>query len=201
MLIASSIRWSSWLTATVLITAKMSRADDAELRPARPAVQMNRGLEDWSALADPGLRTRPLDSFKYVPLWSRDRQVYLSFGLTLRERFEVNDAPRFGVMESPRDSYLLQRLQVHADLHFAEHWNLFVQLEDVRAFAKTVIGPADENPLDVRQAYLAYHHPFGAGTLKVRVGRQHISVDLQRFISLRDGPNVQQSFDAIWAAW
>src|SRR3954451_21729421 len=165
MLIASSIRWSSWLAAAVLITANVVRADDSEAPPARPAVQMNRGLEDWSALADPGLRTRPLDALKYVPLWSSDRQVYLSFGLTLRERFEVTDAPRFGVMGIPRDSYLLQRLQIHADLHFAEHWNLFVQLEDVRPFAKTVIGPADENPLDIRQAYLAYYHPFGGGTL------------------------------------
>ena len=34
-----------------------------------------------------------------------------------------------------------------------------------------------------------------------RVGRQDFLFDLQRFVSSRDGPNVRQSFDAVWADW
>jgi Alginate export len=37
--------------------------------------------------------------------------------------------------------------------------------------------------------------------LKVRVGRQQMGFDLQRFVGVRDGPNVRQSFDAVWADW
>jgi Alginate export len=39
------------------------------------------------------------------------------------------------------------------------------------------------------------------GTFKARFGRQDFAFDLQRFVSLRDGPNVRQSFDAMWADW
>jgi len=36
------------------------------------------------------------------------------------------------------------------------------------------------------------------GTLKTRLGRQQFGFDLQRFVSVRDGPNVRQSYDAAW---
>jgi hypothetical protein len=40
--------------------------------------------------------------------------------------------------------------------------------------------------------------PVGDGTARVRLGRQQMNFDLQRFVSNRDGPNVPQSFDAAW---
>jgi hypothetical protein len=176
-------------------------ATNAEADPERPAPQLNRAAEDWSVLADPALRTEPLDSLKYIHLWGDDPKTYLSLGLTLRERFESVDAPLFGVKGHTEDSYDLHRLQVHADLHLDAHWNAFVQLEDVHAIDKASLGPADENPVDLRQAFVMYQHELGDGTFKLRVGRQEFSFDLQRFISLRDGPNVQQGFDAVWVAW
>lgn len=150
-------------------------------------------------LSDPALRTEPFDGLKYLPLSQDDPQRYLSLGLNLRERFESNDAPNFGI-GNKADSYLLQRLQVHADLHL-DHWQAFVQLEDARAFDKRSITPVDQNPLDLRLAFIAYDKPFADGTFKMRVGRQDFLFDLQRFVSSRDGPNVRQSFDAIWAGW
>jgi Alginate export len=125
----------------------------------------------------------------------------LSIGLTLRERFESNDAPLFGVNGRSETSFEIQRLQVNADLHVDVNWNAFIELEDARAIAKSPIGPADIDPLDLRQAYVMYQHELGPGFFKVRVGRQEISFDLQRFVSVRDGPNVQQALDAVWVAW
>ena len=183
------------LALALAVTARGASAD-----PVRPTAQTNRAAEDWSALADPALRTRPLDALKYLSLGDGP-QTFLSLGLTLRERAESTSTPLFGVADHPTDAFVLQRLQVHADLHLDAHWNVFVQLEDVRAFAKHAIGPADANPVDLRQAFAMYQHPLGDGTFKARVGRQELSLDLQRFISLRDGPNVQQGFDAVWAAW
>lgn len=55
--------------------------------------------------------------------------------------------------------------------------------------------------MDLRLAFLAYSHTFDAGSFKARVGRQDFAFDLQRFVSSRDGPNVRQSFDAVWADW
>ena len=169
--------------------------------PERPVLKTNRWQEDWSVLQNPALRTEPLDSLKYLSLSDTDPQRYLSFGLTLRERFELNDANGFGIGNRKRDSWLIQRLQVHADLHLNEHWRVFTELEDARAFDKTTIGGADQNRLDMRLAFVEYVDKTPDHTFKARVGRQDFAFDLQRFISSRDGPNVRQSFDAVWADW
>ena len=168
---------------------------------ARPALSSNRWQEDWSALADPAQRTQWGDALKYIALSADDPKSYLSLGANLRERVEVLDAPNFGVRGTRNNTYLLQRLQLHADFRFDEYWQGFVQVEDARTVNKRIIGGADRNPWDLRLAFLAYVRQFDAGTFKARVGRQDFAFDLQRFVSLRDGPNVRQSFDAIWADW
>jgi hypothetical protein len=181
------------------LAATSALADDAT--PARPVIEMNRWQEDWSVLANPALRTDAFDPIKYIPLMPGDPKSFVSLGLTLRERFEHVDAAAFGTAGTKSDNYLLQRLQLHADFHFDEHWQMFVQLEDARAFDKDVITPVDQNPLDLRLAYLAYVDATTDGTFKARVGRQDFAFDIQRFVSSRDGPNVRQSFDAAWADW
>jgi len=180
--------------------ADIARAQDAEA-PSRPAIQPNtRWAEDWSVLADPALRTEPFDGLKYIPLSATDPRVYLSLGATLRERFESNASASFGVGGTPSDSWVIQRFHVHFDLRL-DDWQLFTQLEDARAFDKMNFTPVDQNPLDLRLAFLAYSHAFADGTFKARAGRQDFLFDLQRFVSSRDGPNVRQSFDAVWADW
>ncbi len=161
----------------------------------------NRWQEDWSALGDPALRSEPLDELKYLSLSDADPQRYVSFGATLRERFESNDAVAFGTGGNHVDSYLLERLQLHADLHLAEGLRLFTQVEDDRAWWKQSVTPVDQDRVDLRLAFLEYDTKLPAGTLKARIGRQDFAFDLQRFVSSRDGPNVRQSFDAVWADW
>src|SRR6267142_486935 len=180
-----------FLAAVGLLAAAMSSTaaaqDDEAQRPKRNL--FNRWQEDWSVLADPRLRTEPLDSLKYIPLPFDDPKSYVSLGVTLRERFELNDAPLFGVSGNTSNSYLLDRLQWHADVRPNAQWQLFVQFEDVRAPAKSVITPVDENQLDLRLAFIAYVDSLWGGTFKARVGRQEMAFDLQRFVSVRDGPN------------
>jgi hypothetical protein len=166
----------------------------------RPEIRTNRWQEDWSALADPALRTEWYDPIKYIPIMPGDPKSYVSFGMTLRERFESLKAQNFGIGARP-DNYLIQRLQFHADFRFDEHWQLFLQVEDDRAFGKNVITPVDQDPLDLRLGFLAYVNATQAGTFKARAGRQDFDFDLQRFVSSRDGPNVRQSFDAVWGDW
>jgi hypothetical protein len=181
-----------FMAATVLVAV----AGLARAQVAPPVPGMNRWQEDWSVLADPAARTRPLDSLKFMPLGS---EAWLSLGLTLRERYERNDAPGLGAAGQAADDYLLQRLQAHADLHLDAYWRAFAQFEDARAFDKASVSPVDKNPLDLRLAFLEYR---AAGeTFKARIGRQDFAFDLQRFVSSRDGPNVRQSFDAVWVDW
>ena len=167
----------------------------------RPAIGFNRWQEDWSVLADPALRTEPFDGLKYIPLAADDPASYLSFGLDLRERYEANDAPQFGTGANRDQHYLLQRAQIHADLHPDAHWQMFLQLEDDVQAGKAPVAPVDENPVNIRQAFVTYDTGFAGGDLKIRVGRQEMAFDLQRFVSVRDGPNVRQAYDAAWANW
>ncbi|MDQ0703402.1 hypothetical protein QF043_002194 [Pseudomonas sp. W3I7] len=173
----------------------------AEEQATRPVLKTNRWQENWSVLQDPALRTQPLDNLKYIPLSGANPMTYLSLGASLRERFEMNDASGFGVRDVQRDRYLIQRFEVHADLHLDENWRVFTQLEDARAYNKTTVGGADQNRVDLRLAFAEYVNTFSSGTFKSRIGRQDFAFDLQRFISSRDGPNVRQSFDALWADW
>ncbi|MDN7813153.1 alginate export family protein, partial [Burkholderia gladioli] len=111
--------------------AQTPPAASAVAQPActasRPAPSFNRWQENWGALADPCLPRKPLDALKYIPL-SGDPSWYLSLGANLRERFEFNDAPLFGLGSGRADGYVIQRAQVHADARFGEHVQAFVQL-------------------------------------------------------------------------
>jgi hypothetical protein len=166
----------------------------------RPAIHLNRWQEDWSVLNDSERRIEPLDGLKYIPL-SNDPFSYASLGLNLRERIESTQVAPFGIGDPHTKTYLIQRLEVFGDIHPSEHWQIFVQLQDDRDLGKDVITPVDKDLLDLEQAFLAYSDDIGGGRLKLRVGRQQMGFDLQRFVGVRDGPNVRQSFDAVWADW
>ena len=166
--------------------------------PARPAIAFNRWQEDWSVLADPALETEPLDNLKYIPLGS-DPKTYLSLGLNLRERYEQNDATGFGTRGTPAANYVISRLETHADLHLGPQFQLFTQFESAFAPGKERLAPVDENRLDLEQAFAVYSVPIADGLFRLRLGRQEMGFDLQRFVAVRDGPNIRQAFDAAWA--
>ena len=185
----------------LVLAAAVSGASSAAAEtppPQRPDILFNRWQEDWSVLAQPGVAREPLDGLKDIPLAQDDPKTYLSLGANLRERFESNDAPSFGTNPAnPRDSYVISRMEVHADLR-AGPVQAFVQLQSDFAPGKQVRSAVDSNSLDLEQAFVALVQPVGPGTLKLRAGRQQFAFDLQRFVAARDGPNVRQSFDALW---
>ncbi|MDB5394765.1 MAG: hypothetical protein JWM91_2271 [Rhodospirillales bacterium] len=176
-------------------------ADDAATSepPQRPSIQFNRWHEDWSVLANPRVSHDAFDDLKYIPLSSDDPKTYLSLGANLRERFEANDAAGFGIGRARSDDYVISRLEAHADLRIASQVQIFTQFVSAFAPWKTLIAPVDRDRFDLEQAFVALTEPVGDGTLKLRIGRQQFAFDLQRFVSVRDGPNVRQSYDAAWA--
>jgi hypothetical protein len=166
--------------------------------PKRPSILAERWDEDWSVLADPRVPRQPLDSLKYIPLSAYDPKTYLSFGGDIRERFEANNAVNFGVHPSNNQNYLLSRSDAFADLRVADQVQVFTQFESDFAPWKTILTPADQNVLDLEQAFVTVTEPVGDGTARMRLGRQQMNFDLQRFVSNREGPNVPQSYDAAW---
>jgi Alginate export len=166
--------------------------------PARPTILSNRWEEDWSVLADPRVPREPFDSLKYIPLDPNNPKTYLSLGADVRERFEANDTAGFGTAPNRNNDYLISRTDWYADLHIADQVQVFTQFESDFAPWKTMLTPADQDVLDLEQAFVTVTEPVGDGTARVRLGRQQMNFDFQRFVSDRDGPNVRQSFDAAW---
>jgi len=167
---------------------------------ARPTIAFNRWSEDWSVLANPDVPREPLDELKYIPLSTRDPRTYLSFGANVRERFEVNDA-QFGIGRSREDADLLSRLEAHSDLRIAGQVQIFLQLQSDLAPGKRDPSPVDADRLGIEQAFVAISEPLAGGAMTIRVGRMENGFDLQRFLSVRDGPNVRQAYDGATVAY
>jgi len=196
-----AVTWGA-VALLALAGAGQARADDDQAlqtaAPERPQILFNRWQENWSALTDPAVPHEPFDDLKYIPLSPADPNTYLSLGAGLRERFEANDATAFGVGGSHAADYVISRLEADADLHIAGQVQVFTQLVSAFAPGKTVLTPVDQNRLDLEQAFVAVTEPIAGGELKIRLGRQQFGFDLQRFVSVRDGPNLRQSYDAAW---
>ncbi|RDS84221.1 alginate export family protein [Dyella psychrodurans] len=186
-------------TDSSMVADQTPSVTNAQPVPQRPAINFYRWEEDWSVLADPRIPREPGDALKYIPLSSTDPESYLSLGLTVRERFVSTDPPMFGVTRGKHQDYLLHRLELHADAHITADTRVFVQLENALAPWLQHPTPVDVNRLDLRLFFLDTKKKLGDGEFKLRVGRQEIAFDLQRFVSVRDGPNVRQAYDAIWA--
>jgi Alginate export len=168
--------------------------------PERPTILPNRRWdEDWSVLADPRIKREPLDDLKYLPFSRHHPRTYLSFGFNLRERIEVDHSPFFGVLPGLKGEWFLSRLEVHADLRLGDLVQVFAQLQSAFAPGKKVLAPVDEDRLDVEQVFIGLTLPVRSARLTLRLGRQLLPVELQRFVSVRDGPNLRQAYDAAYA--
>jgi hypothetical protein len=187
------------LCAFAVVSASVAEAQVAPGDGERPSIMFNRWQEDWSVLADPAVPREAFDDLKYIPLSDSDPETYLSFGADLRERFEANDAVNFGVGGAKAQEYVISRMEADADLRIRDEIQAFVQLQSDFAPGKTIVTPVDRDRLGLEQAFVAVTEKLGDGTFKFRAGRQQIGFDLQRFVSVRDGPNIRQSYDALWA--
>ena len=178
----------------LLNISAFASADTRRSTDSPPAYALNRADEDYSYLADPARRTDLWDPLKYIPL-NPGGSWYLSLGGELRERYEYFNNPNWG--KDPQDNgYLLQRYFLHADLHMGDHARIFSQiqssLEDGREGGPR---PTDKDDLDLHQTFLDLKFDVAAGGLTLRSGRQELAFGSQRIISVREGPNVRQSFD------
>src|SRR5258707_11780232 len=118
------ISWQVILPA--IVTAKQM-IPGAEIPLTPPGYKMLRFDEDYSCLTNPANRTDLFDPVKYIPLRRDDPLWYLTIGGELRERFEGNYDPNFGIGDVGSNSYLLQRIALLTDVHLGERVRFFVE--------------------------------------------------------------------------
>lgn len=176
------------LVCALLLAACTAHA--AEEPPA--SVQfgaLHRFDDDVSLYADPARWRQPWDGLKRIELGD----TILSLGGELREKFESERQPGLGLDGLAHETVLLHRLLLHADAQFENRTRLFVQLGNhVQTGRRDGPGPTDVDRADIQQAFVEL--PLG-DALRLRLGRQEIAFGAQRFVSVRESPNVRQSFD------
>jgi alginate export protein len=189
-------RWLYLTGVVVLWLLELSSFAQTLSPPEPPSYQLLRFDEDYRYVCDPGRRSDLWDPLKCLAL-NDTATWYLSLGGEVRERYEYFHNTNWGQGPQDDDGYLLQRYMLHADLHLGESLRVFGQLksglEDGRSGGPR---PTDEDKLDLHQAFLdVILGTINSTTLVFRGGRQELLFGSQRLVSVREGPNVRQSFD------
>ena len=162
----------------------------------RPAFATSPYDENYSFLKNEHCRTDLWDPLKYIPLNSSGR-TFVSLGGQVRERYEFFDNYNWGQGPQSPDGYLLQRYMLHGDVHITSRFRVFGELKSGIENGRTGgPRPIDEDQFDVHQALIDIKPlEWSNGSLAVRAGRQELSFGSLRVVSVREGPNVRQSFD------
>ena len=183
-------------TATAQSSAESRSSADS---PMRPVYELLRDEEDWSFLADRSRSADAWDPVKFVPFqWIRGS--YMSLGGEMRQQYERFANEEWGSEPPDRSGHLLQRYMFHADVRLGPRVRLFGQLKSGIETGRAG-GPrrADEDRLDIHQGYAEVNvgSTSKVRSVSFRVGRQEFNFGSSRLVSVREGPNVRQSFDAV----
>jgi hypothetical protein len=178
-----------------VLCGRLAPAQEGQPSPV-PAIRNIRWEEDYSYLqSDSGSVRGFFDPVKFIPL-RKDGQYYLSVGGEVRYQYEYVRNAYWGEGTQDRDGYLLQRYMLHTDWHLGRHLRIFGQLKSGVASGKAAPEPPDEDHLDVHQAFADLLFSRGGVQTTLRLGRQELAYGSSRLVSVREGPNVRQSFDA-----
>ncbi len=132
---------------------------------------------------------------KHLPLGHT--RSYLSLGGEVRYQYFRYKNPGWGSEPRDPDGFALSRFLTHADLHVGGRVRVFTQLQSSMAAGMSAASPVDENPLDIHQLMMDIDLSAKKNKrLLFRIGRQELSYGSQRLISVREGPNSRQAFDA-----
>lgn len=130
---------------------------------------------------------------KYKPL-SKNKNTYLSFGGDIRYQYLHFNNEDWGDGIQDKNGFILTRYLLHSDFHKGNIFRTFIQLQSSLANSRKIEpSPVEENQLDLHQAFfdICMKH------FTLRTGRQEFLYGSQRLVSVREGPNNRQSFDAI----
>ena len=179
------------ILAGLLMLAKFSSAQKFKLL---------RFDEDHTALKD-SARTF-YNRLKYLPLHDSGR-AYLSFGGELRAELDRADHEDWGARNVGTNIFLLQRYQLHADLHLGDKVRIFGQMRSgLENGRKNGPRPIDEDQLNVQNLFIdlsPYKGPDDQMTL--RLGRQELQYGSGRLLDVREGPNLRLYFDGAKVAY
>lgn len=110
-------------------------------------------------------------------------------------RFRYESFVNAGFVEDNNDSWLLARFRLHTDMHFFNHFRVFV--EGIYADQWTrAAGPRgiDVNQGDLLNAFAEVHGDLGGWQVGLAAGRRELQLGSQRLISPLDWANTRRTF-------
>lgn len=175
--------------APSLLLAALASAGVAQAAEP-PAFKPVRSDEDYGYLRTVENRAG-LDPLRYVPLGG---DAYLSLGGEARLRVDAIDNPRFDLGSEHSDTFALGRWLLSADLRLTPALRVYGELGLHRDIGKR--DPATALDRDGVDAQVFFVDVTPAAGWRVRLGRQELQLNpSQRFIAVREAPNIRQSFD------
>jgi len=164
--------------------------------PAPAPYKYLRYDEDYGYLRDRECRTDAFDIAKFIPL-NDDGDIYFSFGGEIRQNIEYFHNAQWG--KGPQGpAYSLQRYMGHVDFHWGDRFRFFGQMKSGLEFGRAG-GPRvfDKDEFAVNQAFVDVGITrTDKAAVVLRAGRQELAYGAARWVSVREGPTVHQSFDA-----
>ncbi|RFM29668.1 alginate export family protein [Deminuibacter soli] len=132
---------------------------------------------------------------KFIP-FTADKKIYASIGGEARYEMVYTHNADWNEFGEGDNHYLLQRYDLHADVHLGNRVRLFTQLRSaLESGSKDAPRPIDEDKMNIQNLFadvIAWQQ--GRQQLTVRLGRQELDYGTGRLISVREGPNVRQYF-------
>ena len=179
--------------ATAISVVQAQPDQTADSGEAVRAYSLMREDEDWSFLKVASRRQDFWDPIKYIRLgpdgW------FLTIGGEAREAFEQVGNDNWG-KQNYTNTFFLERYMLHTDWHLGKYVRAFVQLKSgLESFRTGGPRPIDEKKLDFEAAFVEVGTTSGDNWLVLQAGRQELNYGSGRLVSVREGPNVRQSFD------
>ena len=186
---------SKWIVVLTIGTAAARAQSDQPANPVEPVrtYTLLGEDEDWSFLKDPSLRQDPWDPLKYIPLGSDG--WYLSIGGGAREVLEQVGNDNWG-KQNYTNTFFLERYVLHTDWHFGKYFRVYLELKSgLESFRQGGPRPIDEKKLDFEEGFVEVGAKEGNNWAVLDAGRLELNYGSGRLVSVREGPNVRQSFD------
>ena len=134
-------------------------------------------------------------NLKFIPL-NKEKDSYISLGGEARYEYVDFNNEDWGRLNIGHNNFLLQRYDLHADLHLGKTFRVFAQLRSALQDGR-INGPRgiDEDQLNVQNLFLDINlYQREDKKLTIRTGRQELDYGSGRLISVREGPNARLYF-------
>lgn len=163
-----------------------------------------RWAEDWSWLKDRKRQEDVFDRLKFVRL-TPDGTHYVTFSGEERLRGFYDSHPQLGVQRPGRAFRLLLRSVYGADVHLGTHVRLYAEIANGAAGGSNYYGydGYQRSRLDLQQAFIEIRTQVEGARTGLVIGRQFFIDSPPYVLSVRDLPNIAQSWNGVrgYAVW